>query len=157
MKKPRKGGACPPGCTAAEALRVLKAALDNPAETIPGEDPDELSELAACYRSEYQPQTPAESVMVDSLARNAWLERRYARLESAVFATLMMQHDDSASALSGVYLEHSKLIDQIARRCLAASNSFQRTMKALRALRPLREGRRHLGPVLVPNSSNRVH
>ena len=52
---------------AVSCLNALKTGIDAKSQVIPGEDPAHLETLTAEYRERWQPATPEERLLVDSL------------------------------------------------------------------------------------------
>jgi hypothetical protein len=57
---------------------------------MPGEDPEAFKALLADFRTEHQPATPTEQVLVEKMALNQWLSLRAVRLQSDAFLDHML-------------------------------------------------------------------
>ena len=66
-------------------FNALKSGLHAGSQVIPGEDVAELEALAASYREEFQPETPQDTVLVDSLIAADWRLRRLHKIEAQLW------------------------------------------------------------------------
>jgi hypothetical protein len=78
-------------------------------------------------KSQYQPTSAIENVLIDQMASAQWRMDRFARLE----ATLQLQPEQSQKELA-----------RIRRFASSARRSFQQALKTLNHLRKTRQGRR---------------
>jgi hypothetical protein len=67
---------------AASSRNALKPPIDNQPSLIPGEDSAALVSLARRFYRDCQPQTPIERILVDNIIHDAWLLRRFARIDA---------------------------------------------------------------------------
>src|SRR5262249_12247029 len=74
---------------AASSMNALKHGARAQSLVIPGEDVEALAELTSAYRAEYEPVGPEEELLVETIVRADWTQRRMARLEAEVFAALV--------------------------------------------------------------------
>ena len=70
---------------AVSRFNAVKTGIDAKSQTIPGEDPAELDTLAAEYHERWQPATPEERLLVDTLIHCEWLLRRFRKSEAQLW------------------------------------------------------------------------
>src|SRR5882672_1527796 len=132
---------------AASSLNALKSGIDAWSHIIPGEDPAELEALAAAFHDQYQPATPTELSLVDTLVSTEWIQRRLRRIEAqlwnyqidcldknltqAEFLDAQIQH---RSPLGHAYQDALDPFSRLHRRIDSTNRMFLRTLKALQDL-----------------------
>jgi len=118
------------------------AQIDSKSFVIPGEDEAELSELAASYRTQFQPAGPEESLLLDKIVAADWTQRRLRRVEAEVFNTLIAQLGEGVeNPLGAAFLKDCqgpKALQQIFRCREAASREWYQAIRQLRELQSLR-------------------
>jgi hypothetical protein len=118
-------------------FNALKHGMDAQSVTIPGEDPAELEQLSVSYHQRFQPHSPEESHLVETLIQSDWLQRRYARVEAQLFHVLLAEHPDSPTPLGAVFHQDAQSngpLQKIFRRQEAASRAYFRALRELRLL-----------------------
>ena len=129
----------------ASSRNALRSGIHSLAEVLPGESPEELAALVAEHHTHHNPQTPQARDLVDSLVRNAWLLRRFARLEAAFFACdcdhcrKLYSEASTDTQCSGRYAFEHRKFQVIQQRINATERNYHRTLKALENLPPLAE------------------
>jgi hypothetical protein len=73
-------------------FNALKSGVNAKSQVIPGEDASALEALAADYHLQFQPATPLECFLVDSLVNADWQLRRLRRVEAQLWGF----HTDAA-------------------------------------------------------------
>jgi hypothetical protein len=69
---------------------ALKSPIDTPFFVIPGEDPAALVALTRQFYHDCQPQTLIERLLVDNIIHDAWLLRRFARIDAEMLNAEML-------------------------------------------------------------------
>jgi hypothetical protein len=75
-------------------MNALQSGLHAESHIIRGEDPAALAQLAAEYHAEWDPVTPRQRDLVDTLVHNQWLVRRLRLTEADLYALYFQRHDD---------------------------------------------------------------
>jgi hypothetical protein len=108
---------------------------------IPGEDPAELEVLASDYQEEFEPASPLEYFLVETLIHADWQLRRLRRVEAQLWTKQVADAEKSpggvhADALLGhVFNRGLTAFTQLQRRIDATERSYFRALKQLQALR----------------------
>jgi hypothetical protein len=69
---------------AASSMNALKSGIDAESSVITGEDSAALGALTQQFYHDCQPQTAIESSLVDDIIHQAWLLRRFARIDAEI-------------------------------------------------------------------------
>ena len=121
---------------AASSRNALKFGIHARSLVIPGEDPEELEELASEYERDLVPVGAVEIALVETIARSAWFMRRVSRIEAeVVHARLAAQENPGPHPLGDIYIDDAaagKLFDSLARRYQALQRDYYRALKELR-------------------------
>jgi hypothetical protein len=134
---------------AASSMNALQHGARAESRIIPGEDVQALAQLAEAYRQEYQPDGPEEELLLDTIIRADWTQRRMARLEAEVFHAFLSQSPDSSTSPGAAFLNDASgpnALQKIYRRQQSASREWYRARIELRRLqedRLHRSARRH--------------
>ena len=121
---------------AASRANALRTGIYAECETIlPHEDPAALDALAADYYEQYDPQTPAERCLVDSLVSDEWLLRRFRRVEGEVVSGSAISVTGDTRTLGDAYDMNDKTLERLQRRINATRKSYLKTLEALESLR----------------------
>jgi hypothetical protein len=117
---------------AVSCFNALKHGLDAKSHIIPGEDAAHFETLAEEYFAQFQPEGPAQEMLVRVIVESDWLSRRYARIEAAVIDKLVAntKPEDLFATLSS---KQNPLI-HIFRRRDAANRNWFRALKELQKL-----------------------
>ena len=102
---------------------------------LPAEDPEALAALAAEYHAHYQPQSPAERCLVDSLVSDEWLLRRFRRIEGELIAGCITSITGDTRSLGEAYDMTDTPLDRLQRRINATRKSYLKTLETLESLR----------------------
>ena len=114
---------------AASRFNALKTGIQAKSLVIPGEDPVELEELAAGYHREFQPATPLERFLVDSLIQDEWQIRRYRTIEARLWEQSLAPEDAN---LGEAYIRNLPAFTRLHRRLESAERSYYRALQELR-------------------------
>jgi len=129
---------------AVSRMNALKTGIHAESLVIPGEDPAALDRLAAEYTAEFQPVTPRQRDLVDTLVYNEWKIRRLRRLEAEVWqerrefnAGIFSQPDRTSHAhfrkfpFATAYDDLEQRLDRLQRQLHAFERSSARAIKEL--------------------------
>ena len=123
----------------ASSQNALRTGIYAAAEAVlPHEDPQDLAELAAGYHAHYQPQSPAERCLLDSLVSDEWLLRRFRRIEGELFSDRVTSITGDTRPLGDAYGMISTTLERLQRRINATRKSYLKTLEALESLRAAR-------------------
>jgi hypothetical protein len=120
---------------AASSMNALRHGARSQALVIPGEDPEAHATLAAAYRDEYRPEGPEEELLLDTIVRADWTQRRMARLEAEVFTALLADAEDATPGAA--FLADAagpNALQKIYRRQQSAQREWFRARAELRRL-----------------------
>ena len=122
----------------ASSRNSLRSGIYADRETVlPTEDPVALSELRDEYYDHYQPASPAERCLVDSLISDEWLLRRFRRVEGELLTEANCDISQSAErfCIGTSYRDNERTLERLQRRINATRKSYLKTLEALAALR----------------------
>jgi hypothetical protein len=118
-------------------MNAVRHGIDARSCVLPGEDPDEFAALAAGYRDRYNPHTPEQDFLVDTLAQSEWNRRRYARIQADLTAHLLDQMEPERRSLALLFLADTpaaRALNRVIRRYEAAEASWFRALRELRRI-----------------------
>ena len=119
-------GAASPEGKAKSRFNSLKSGIYAKSEALPGEDPAQLDALAGDFREEYQPHTPTQVALVDSLTGGEWLLRRLRQSLTRLWQPAM----ENGADLGQAYQDNPS-IDRAMRRIEGLKRSFHRDLRRL--------------------------
>jgi hypothetical protein len=111
-----------PKSTALTRFNALKVGIDAQSRVIPGEDPAEFDALAESYREQFQPMTPVEVALLDSLITADWELRRLRKIEPKIWSEDAFLDPDSPEA---------RRLSRFYRRLDITERCFHRALKEL--------------------------
>lgn len=114
----------------ASRFNALKSGIHAQANVIPGEDPAELEDLATGYHEQFQPATPMECFLVDTLIRADWQLRRLHRIEAQLW-THQVADSSATEPLAEAYTRSLDPFTRLSRRIEAAERSYYRALTQL--------------------------
>jgi hypothetical protein len=106
-------------------FNAFKSGVHAQAQVIPGEDAAELEALAQSYHEQFQPATPLECFLVDSLIHADWQLRRLHRVEAQLWAA-------GDTPLGDTYKQQLDVFTRLQRRIDSAERSYYRALSQLR-------------------------
>jgi hypothetical protein len=119
------------------SFNALKSGVNAKSQVIPGEDASALEALAADYHQQFQPATPLECFLVDSLVNADWQLRRLRRVEAQLWGF----HTDAAKdetdgidedyPLGHVFQRGIDAFNRLQRRIDSTERSYYRALKEL--------------------------
>src|SRR5579871_5384764 len=101
---------------AVSRFNALKSGIHAEAQVIPGEDPAELEALAHDYHEQFQPSTPLECFLVDSLVHADWQLRRLHRIEAQLWTAQISEAAGKESPLGDAYARNLEAFTRLQRR-----------------------------------------
>ena len=121
-------------------MNALKSGIHAESECIFREDVDGLEALAAEYIARFDPATPEERFYVDTLIRNDWLRRRFARIDAEILEyEIDTAFDPSKSAPDGqAYSASDTTMARLQRRIELTERSYKNALHELERLRQAR-------------------
>lgn len=111
-------------------FNALKSGVHAEAQVIPGEDPAELAALADAYRAQFQPSTPLDYYLVDTLIHADWQLRRLRRIEAQLWTSQLSEIKEDA-ALGHAYVNALDAFTRLQRRIDSTERSYYRALKQL--------------------------
>jgi len=126
------------------SMNALKSGIDSQSIHIYWESWPALEAVFREYHEFHQPVTPHERALVDTLARNEWLLRRFTRIEHEVFDTQLEELKAKGRlALKDSWGQVYPLVDKVLTRLQHRINSAERNFNAaLRNLERVQTARR---------------
>lgn len=116
---------------AVSRFNALKTGIQAKSQVIPGEDPAELEQLAADYHLQFQPATPLERFLVDTLVSAEWQLRRYHTVEARLWEqSLKAENSDLGQAFG----QGMQTFTRLHRRIEALERSYFRALQQLQRL-----------------------
>ena len=127
---------------AVSRFNAIKTGIHAESEVIPGEDPAELENLAAQYHQRFQPATPEEGFLVDSLVDADWQMRRLRKARAQLW---IHEFKDASKSTFGPGLQQECPLGHVFDRATdnfvrfyriiqAAERSYYRALRELKAL-----------------------
>ncbi|HLH19510.1 MAG TPA: hypothetical protein VKX45_19965 [Bryobacteraceae bacterium] len=135
---------------AASRMNAMRSGIHAEELVIRGEFPDELERLTAEYYDEFDPVTPRERDLVDTIIRNEWIVRRMGLVEAQLWGH-QFQHNDSVRPpdrlailkrnwpLGQAFVAVSGQFERLQRRISSLERSTRRAQQELAELRSQRE------------------
>ena len=102
----------------------LKSGIHAKSQVLPDEDPAELEALAADYREQFQPATPLEVFLVDTIVSADWELRRLRKREPRLWDRDLDSTEDGPMG---------QALTRLHRRIDATERSYYRALKELQA------------------------
>jgi hypothetical protein len=144
---------------AVSSRNALKSGIDAESECIYGEDIDALKELTAEYIARFQPATPEERLYVDTLIRDDWRLRRFARIDAEILEHAVdtaFSPSKTAGAGQALCLSHTTMA-RLQRRIEQTERSYKNALHELERLQQYREtAEPESPPVLQPVANQPV-
>jgi hypothetical protein len=122
-------------------MNALKTGVYAMSETIHGEDTDHLDALTAEYFDRWQPATPEERCLVDTLIRSEWQLRRLAKADSQLwdYQIANVYRRCEQYLLGQIFSNNSTNLLRIQRRIDAVQRGFRTTLADLERLQAARQ------------------
>jgi len=108
----------------------LKSGIHAKSTVIPGESAEELDELIADYRRQYQPATPEQRFLVDTMVNAEWMLRRYRKVEADLWK--YAYQDTDTTNTTEFFLRHQRDFALVHRKITSLERSFYTALKELR-------------------------
>lgn len=148
---------------AASSRNAMKSGIYAETLSIRGEYPDELERLTAQYHREFQPVTPRERDLVDSMVRSEWFIRRMGLVETQLWSHHFQKIDSSFPTdrfdnlqrrfpLGQAFVALSRDLERLQRRLNALERSNRAAQQELAELRS-RPDREELAQAVEPEAT----
>ena len=112
-------------------FNALKSGIHAKSTVIPGESAEELDQLVADYRQQYQPATPEQRFLVDTMVNAEWMLRRYRRVEAQLWDFAFLDPESNGATES--FLRHQRDFAFVHRKIAFFERSFYRALQELKA------------------------
>jgi hypothetical protein len=123
---------------AVSCLNATKTGLDAKSQIIRGEDPATLQTLTADYQERWQPATPEQRLLVDTLIDCDWLLRRFRKSETQLWYCTMQElkvwKPKPKGLLGKTFSRGSDEFSRLQRRIDSTSRNYHRALKELQRL-----------------------
>jgi hypothetical protein len=123
---------------AISCFNAIKTGIDAKSQIIRGEDPAELQTLTAEYQERWQPATPEQRLLVDTLIDCEWLLRRFRKSEAQLWQCKMQELDvwkpKPEGLLGETFSRGSEEFSRLQRRIDSTSRNYHRSLKELQRL-----------------------
>lgn len=121
---------------AMSSQNALKTGLDARSDVIRSEKRENYEALIAEYYTRFNPATPEERGLVDTLVTSEWLSRRYMTIDAAVWEHgFLGAVSDSPGR---VFVRYSETFARLDRRINSAQRNYQQALKQLLAIQSQR-------------------
>ena len=114
---------------AVSRFNALQTGIHAASLVIPGEDPAALEALAADYHRQFQPATPLECFLVDTIVHADWQLRRLRRVEAQLWEKEMTAQEKPS--LAEAYAGAGEVFTRLQRRIDATERSYFRALREL--------------------------
>ena len=123
---------------AVSCFNAIKTGIDAKSQIIRGEDPAELQTLTAEYQQRWQPATPEQRLLVDTLIDCEWLLRRFRKAEAQLWQYKMQKAQiwkPEPECFLGLGFNYGcEQFSRLQRRIDSTSRNYHRALKELHRL-----------------------
>jgi hypothetical protein len=123
---------------AVSRFNATKTGIDAESQIIRGEDPADLETLAAEYQERWQPATPEQRLLVDTLIDCEWLLRRFRKSEAQLWQCKMQKAEvwkPDPECLVGLAFDYGcEQFSRLQRRIDSTNRNYHRALKELQRL-----------------------
>jgi len=124
---------------AVSSMNALKSGLDAESQFVAGEDRNEFAQLQHEYVARFQPLTPEERFLVDTLIRNEWILRRLFRAEAQLWEYYTIRASRSEGVpLGEALVAGNEAFRRLQRRITLAERSYKDAFVELEQLQRVR-------------------
>jgi hypothetical protein len=127
---------------AVSCFNAIKTGIDAKSQIVRGEDPADLQALTAEYQQRWQPATPEQRLLVDTLIDCEWLLRRFRKAEAQLWQCKMQKAQiwkPDPECLVGLGFDYGcEQFSRLQRRIDSTSRNYHRALKELQRLDPER-------------------
>ena len=116
---------------AVSRMNALKTGIDAASLVIRGEDPAALEALAAEYCERFQPATPEQRALIDTLISSDWLLRRFRFAEAQLWELELEDLQDRDNPVARAFLRKTDAFARLQRRLDSAERHYHRALKGL--------------------------
>ena len=130
-------GPCSVAGKAVSRFNATKTGIDAKSQIIRSEDPADLETLAAEYQERWQPATPEERLLVDTLIHDEWLLRRFRRIDAEILECEMQDawNPKSDCPAGQAFSRGQTAFSRLQRRIDSTERSYHRALETLGFLR----------------------
>jgi hypothetical protein len=123
---------------AVSRFNAIKTGIDAKSQIVRGEDPAELQTLTAEYQQRWQPATPEQRLLVETLIDCEWLLRRFRKAEAQLWQCKMQKAEiwkPDPDLLLGLAFDYGcEQFSRLQRRIDSTSRNYHRALKELQRL-----------------------
>jgi hypothetical protein len=123
---------------AVSCFNAIKTGIDSKSQIVRGEDPAELQTLTAEYRERWQPATPEQRLLVDTLIDCEWLLRRFRKAEAQLWQYKMQNAEiwkpDPECLVGMAFNNGCEQLARLQRRIDSTNRNYHRALKELQRL-----------------------
>jgi hypothetical protein len=123
---------------AVSCFNAIKTGIDAKSQIVRGEDPAELQTLTAEYQERWQPATPEQRLLVDTLIDCEWLLRRFRKAEAQLWQCKMQKAQiwkPDPECLVGLGFDYGcEQFSRLQRRIDSTNRNYHRALKELQRL-----------------------
>jgi hypothetical protein len=123
---------------AVSCFNAIKTGIDAKSQIVRGEDPAELQTLTAEYRERWQPASPEQRLLVDTLVDCEWLLRRFRKAEAQLWQCKMQKAEiwkPDPECLVGLGFDYGcEQFSRLQRRIDSTNRNYHRALKELQRL-----------------------
>ena len=123
---------------AVSCFNAIKTGIDAKSQIVRGEDPADLQTLTAEYQERWQPATPEQRLLVDTLIDCEWLLRRFRKAEAQLWQCKMQKAQiwkPDPECLVGLGFDYGcEQFSRLQRRIDSTNRNYHRALKELQRL-----------------------
>jgi hypothetical protein len=123
---------------AVSCFNATKTGIDAKSQIIRGEDPADLQTLIAEYQERWQPATPEQRLLVDTLIDCEWLLRRFRKAEAQLWQSKMQELEvwkpKPEGLLGDTFSRGCEQFSRLQRRIDSTNRNYHRALKELQRL-----------------------
>jgi hypothetical protein len=129
-------GPCSVAGKAVSRFNATKTGIDAKSQIIRNEDSADLETLAAEYQERWQPATPEERLLVDTLIHDEWLLRRFRRIDAEILECEMQDAwtPKNDCAAGQAFIRGQTAFSRLQRRIDSTGRDYHRALKELQRL-----------------------
>jgi len=129
---------------AVSSRNSFKTGIYSESLIVEGEKGEDLNLLVNEYFTRFRPSTPEDRALVDALAHDEWLLRRFRRIEAQIFERRLERldllcHEPGTHNSGDAYLDLTQVFSCLQRRINDTERSFHRALQQLQSRQPERE------------------
>jgi hypothetical protein len=132
----KSSGPCSVAGKAVSRFNATRTGIDAKSQIIRSEDPADLETLAAEYQERWQPATPEERLLVDTLIHDEWLLRRFRRIDAEILECEMQDawNPKTDCPAGQAFIRGANTFSRLQRRIDSTGRDYHRALKELQRL-----------------------